>query len=94
MPYRIAGIDMHKKMLVVVVADVEVEGAREPCRPRCAGSRCAHVREVRCLDQGVFKNCPCMPTICIYPCGDTLSTTTALLIALPSGPKAIWPLAP
>jgi len=26
MPYRIAGIDMHKKMLAVVVADVEVEG--------------------------------------------------------------------
>jgi|GraSoiStandDraft_12_1057312.scaffolds.fasta_scaffold155357_3 hypothetical protein len=29
MPYRIAGIDVHKKMLAVVVADVEVEGARE-----------------------------------------------------------------
>ena len=26
MPYRIAGIDVHKKMLAVVVADVEVEG--------------------------------------------------------------------
>jgi transposase len=25
MPYRIAGIDVHKKMLAVVVADVEVE---------------------------------------------------------------------
>ena len=26
MPYRIAGIDVHKKMLAVVVADVEGEG--------------------------------------------------------------------
>jgi hypothetical protein len=26
MPYRIAGIDVHKKMLAVVVGDVEVEG--------------------------------------------------------------------
>jgi hypothetical protein len=26
MPYRIAGIDVHKKMLAMVVADVEVEG--------------------------------------------------------------------
>ena len=27
MPYQIAGIDVHKKMLAVVVADVEVEGS-------------------------------------------------------------------
>ena len=27
MAYRIAGIDVHKKMLAVVVADVEGEGA-------------------------------------------------------------------
>jgi hypothetical protein len=26
MPYRIAGIDVHKKMLAVVVADVDVAG--------------------------------------------------------------------
>src|SRR2546426_6754552 len=26
MPYRIAGIDVHKKMLAVVVSDAEVEG--------------------------------------------------------------------
>jgi len=26
MPYRIAGIDVHKKMLAVVVSDVEVYG--------------------------------------------------------------------
>lgn len=26
MPYRIAGIDVHKKMPAVVVADVEVDG--------------------------------------------------------------------
>lgn len=26
MPYRIAGIDVHKKMLAVAIADVEVEG--------------------------------------------------------------------
>ena len=29
MAYRIAGIDVHKKMLAVVVADVEVEGEYE-----------------------------------------------------------------
>ena len=27
MSYRIAGIDVHKKMLAVVVADVEIEGS-------------------------------------------------------------------
>jgi|SRR5271170_2994153 hypothetical protein len=27
MPYRIAGIDVHKKILAVVVSDIEVEGA-------------------------------------------------------------------
>jgi len=26
MPYRIAGVDVHKKMLAVVIADVEVDG--------------------------------------------------------------------
>ena len=26
MPYQIAGIDVHKKMLAVVVADVEIDG--------------------------------------------------------------------
>ena len=26
MPYRIAGVDVHKRMLAVVVADVEVDG--------------------------------------------------------------------
>jgi hypothetical protein len=35
MPYRIAGIDVHKKMLAVVVADVDVAGEwcfeRRPC---------------------------------------------------------------
>lgn len=34
MPYRIAGIDVHKKMLAVVVADVEVEGEYEFRRQR------------------------------------------------------------
>ncbi len=29
MAYRIAGIDVHKRMLAVVVADVEVEGEYE-----------------------------------------------------------------
>ena len=29
MPYRIAGIDVHKRMLAVVVADVAVEGEYE-----------------------------------------------------------------
>ena len=26
MPYRIAGIDVHKRMLAVVVADIEIDG--------------------------------------------------------------------
>jgi len=34
MPYRIAGIDVHKAMLAVVVADVEVEGDWEFTRRR------------------------------------------------------------
>jgi transposase len=29
MPYRIAGIDVHKRMLAVVVSDVEVDGEYE-----------------------------------------------------------------
>jgi hypothetical protein len=29
MPYRIAGIDVHKKILALVVADVEIEGDDE-----------------------------------------------------------------
>ena len=32
MSYRIAGIDVHKKMLAVVVTDVEVEGEHEFAR--------------------------------------------------------------
>ena len=46
MPYRIAGIDVHKKMLAVVIADVAVEGeyqfdaaaGRHQPRVSCAGS--------------------------------------------------------
>jgi hypothetical protein len=44
MPYRIAGIDVHKKMLAVAVADVQVEGDVHferlkvgPARSNCAG---------------------------------------------------------
>jgi transposase len=38
MPYRIAGIDVHKKMLAVVVTDVEVEGEYEFERRRFAST--------------------------------------------------------
>ena len=43
MAYRIAGIDVHKKMLAVVVADVEVEGEYqfERCR---FGTTCEHLQ--------------------------------------------------
>lgn len=34
MAYRIAGIDVHKKMLAVVVADIEVEGEYDFARQR------------------------------------------------------------
>ena len=34
MPYRIAGVDVHKKMLAVVIADVEVDGAYQFVRRR------------------------------------------------------------
>jgi len=34
MAYRIAGINLHKKMLAVVVADVEVEGEHDFLRQR------------------------------------------------------------
>ena len=29
MPYKIAGIDVHKKMLAVVVSDVEIDGEHQ-----------------------------------------------------------------
>ena len=43
MSYRIAGIDVHKKMLAVVVADIEVEGEYEFERRRY-GSSPEHLR--------------------------------------------------
>jgi hypothetical protein len=43
MAYRIAGIDVHKKMLAVVVADVEAEGEYQFERRRY-GSNSDHVR--------------------------------------------------
>ncbi len=43
MPYRIAGIDVHKKMLAVAVADVEVEGEYQFER-RLFGSNPDHLR--------------------------------------------------
>ena len=45
MPYRIAGIDVHKKMLAVVVADVEVEGEYHFDRQK-VGTSPAHLREL------------------------------------------------
>src|SRR5262252_476458 len=38
MPYRIAGIDVHKKMLAVVVSDVEVHGEYQFERRRFSSS--------------------------------------------------------
>jgi len=38
MAYRIAGIDVHKKMLAVVVSDVEVDGGFQFERRRFAGN--------------------------------------------------------
>jgi len=43
MSYRIAGIDVHKKMLAVVVADVEIEG-EYAFEQRCYGSNPEHLR--------------------------------------------------
>ena len=43
MPYRIAGIDVHKKKLAVVVADVEVED-EYPFEPRWYGSNPEQLR--------------------------------------------------
>ena len=43
MSYRIAGIDVHKKVLAVVVADVEVEGEYQFER-RPFGSNPEHLR--------------------------------------------------
>jgi len=45
MSYKVAGIDVHKKTLAVVVADVEVEGAYEFERRRC-GSNPEHLRQL------------------------------------------------
>ena len=38
MPYRIAGVDVHKKMLAVVIADVAVEGEYQFVRRRVGTS--------------------------------------------------------
>ena len=45
MPYRIAGIDVHKRMLTVVVCDVEVRGEYEFERRPC-GSTPSHLRSL------------------------------------------------
>ena len=45
MSYRIAGIDVHKRMLAVVVADVEVEGEYQFER-RLFGSNPDHLRSL------------------------------------------------
>ena len=38
MPYQIAGIDVHKKMLAVAVADVQVDGEYQFQRRRVGSS--------------------------------------------------------
>lgn len=43
MPYRIAGIDVHKRMLAVVVCDVEIDG-EYPFERRLFGSNPAQLR--------------------------------------------------
>ena len=43
MSYRIAGIDVHKKMLAVVVADIEIDGEYQFARRQC-GSNPEHLR--------------------------------------------------
>ena len=43
MPYKMAGIDVHKKMLAVVVVDIEVEGEYRFERRRY-GSQPEHLR--------------------------------------------------
>ena len=43
MAYRIAGVDVHKKMLAVVIADVEVEGEYR-FEQRQVGTSPAHLR--------------------------------------------------
>jgi hypothetical protein len=54
MPYRIAGIDVHKKMLAVVVADVEGEGEYQFQRQQF-GSNPEHLRLLSewLIEQGV-----------------------------------------
>ena len=54
MPYRIAGIDVHKRMLAVVVSDVEVADEYQFER-RQLGSNPAQRRELAegLLEQGV-----------------------------------------
>jgi hypothetical protein len=50
MSYRIAGIDVHKKMLAVVVADVEIEGEYRFER-RKFGSNPEHLQYSFCLHE-------------------------------------------
>ena len=51
MSYRIAGIDVHKKMLAVVVADVEGEGEYQ-FEQRWYGS---NAEQLRALSEGLFE---------------------------------------
>ena len=51
MPYRIAGIDVHKRMLAVAVADVAVEGEYTFSRRRF-GTRPS---ELRCLAEWLLS---------------------------------------
>ena len=63
MPYRIAGIDVHKKMLAVVVADVEVEGdyhvrtaeGRDQPRPTARAGRLARRARGRGSRDGIDR---------------------------------------
>jgi hypothetical protein len=50
MSYRIAGINVHKKMLAVVVADVEFEGEGEYQFKRCRFS--SSPEHLRCWPNG------------------------------------------
>jgi hypothetical protein len=57
MPYRIAGIDVHKKMLAVVVADVEIDGDFHFDRHKSAENPLREVIEVAGPGLGRLERC-------------------------------------
>ena len=76
MPYRIAGIDVHKKMLAVVIADVAVEGEYSFERRKFGAAASELQRLARWLVEQEVQEAVMESTASIgEPCGPPWSST-------------------